>query len=155
THQPDYFAWKVEREQKKIKNEQNEKVFDKKDLEYAEIREYLLQYGEEKKYDGYSEYEVKEKDWDKCPIDQGGENTFCIDFETAKNAVEYYMGIDQKLDLADEAGSMLGYVEDDEKGRIRLSSGKDETYKVRGKTETAIFTYDPLNERLTGIEYQG
>ncbi|HJC49794.1 MAG TPA: hypothetical protein H9754_04325 [Candidatus Anaerostipes avistercoris] len=155
THQPDYFAWKVEREQKKIKNEQNEKVFDKKDLEYAEIREYLLQYGEEKKYDGYSEYEVKEKDWDKCPIDQGGENTFCIDFETAKNAVEYYMGIDQKLDLADEAGSMLGYVEDDEKGRIRLSSGKDETYKVRGKTETAIFTYDPLNERLMGIEYQG
>lgn len=155
THQPDYFAWKVEREQKKIKNEQNEKVFDKKDSEYAEIREYLLQYGEEKKYDGYSEYEVKEKDWDKCPIDQGGENTFCIDFETAKNAVEYYMGIDQKLDLADEAGSMLGYVEDDEKGRIRLSSGKDETYKVRGKTETAIFTYDPLNERLMGIEYQG
>ena len=155
THQPDYFAWKVEREQKKIKNEQNEKVFDKKDLEYAEIREYLLQYGEEKKYDGYSEYEVKEKDWDKCPIDQGGENTFCIDFETAKNAVEYYMGINQKLDLADEAGSMLGYVEDDEKGRIRLSSGKDETYKVRGKTETAIFTYDPLNERLMGIEYQG
>ena len=155
THQPDYFAWKVEREQKKIKNEQNEKVFDKKDLEYAEIREYLLQYGEEKKYDGYSEYVVKEKDWDKCPIDQGGENTFCIDFETAKNAVEYYMGIDQKLDLADEAGSMLGYVEDDEKGRIRLSSGKDETYKVRGKTETAIFTYDPLNERLMGIEYQG
>ena len=155
THQPDYFAWKVEREQKKIKNEQNEKVFDKKDSEYAEIREYLLQYGEEKKYDGYSEYEVKEKDWDKCPIDQGGENTFCIDFETAKNAVEYYMGINQKLDLADEAGSMLGYVEDDEKGRIRLSSGKDETYKVRGKTETAIFTYDPLNERLMGIEYQG
>ena len=65
------------------------------------------------------------------------------------------MGIDQKLDLADEAGSMLGYVEDDEKGRIRLSSGKDETYKVRGKTETAIFTYDPLNKRLMRIEYQG
>ena len=155
THQPDYFAWKVDREKEKVKNEQKEKVFDKKDSEYAEIREYLLQYGEEKKYKGYSEYEVKEKDWDKCPIDQGGENTFCIDFETAKNAVEYYMGINQKLDLADEAGSMLGYVEDDEKGRIRLSSGKDETYKVRGKTETAIFTYDPLNERLMGIEYQG
>ena len=155
THQPDYFAWKVDREKEKVKNEQKEKVFDKKDSEYAEIREYLLQYGEEKKYNGYSEYEVKEKDWDKCPIDQGGENTFCIDFETAKDAVEYYMGIDQKLDLADEAGSMLGYVEDDEKGRIRLSSGKDETYKVRGKTETAIFTYDPLSERLMRIEYQG
>ena len=155
THQPDYFAWKVDREKEKVKNEQKEKVFDKKDSEYAEIREYLLKYGEEEKYDGYSEYEVKEKDWDKCPIDQGGENTFCIDLETVKDAVEYYMGIEQKLDLADETGSMVGYIEDDEKGRIRLSSSKNETYKVRSKTETAIFTYDPLNKRLMRIEYQG
>lgn len=154
THQPEYFAWKVEREKEKVKNEQDEKVFDKKDSEYAKIRDYLLQYGEEKKYNGYTKYEVKEKDWDKCPIDQGGENTFCIDFETAKEAVEYYMGIERKLDLADETGSMLGYIEDNEEGRIRLSSGKDETYKVRGKTETVIFTYDPFNGRLMGIEYQ-
>lgn len=154
THQPDYFAWKVKREKEKIKNEQNEKVFDKKDLEYTEIRDYLLRYGEEKKNNGYTEYEVKEKDWDKCPIDQGGENTFCIDFETAKEAVEYYMGIEEKLDLADETGSMLGYMEDDEEGRIRLSSSKVETYKVRGKTETVTFTYDPFNGRLMRIEYQ-
>lgn len=155
THQPDYFAWKVDREKEKVKNEQKEKVFDKKDSEYAEIRNYLLQYGEEKKYNGYTKYAVKKKDWDKCPIDQGGENTFCIDFETAKDAVEYYMGIEQKLDLADEIGSMLGYMQDNGEEKIQLSASTDETYKVRGRTETVIFTYDPLSGRLIGIEYQG
>ena len=155
THQPEYFAWKLEKDREEAKDNPGKVFFYKEDSEYKEVKDYLLKYGEKRESEDTISYEVAEEDWDKYPIDQGMKGDFDLDYETAKDVVQYYMKIKDKMDLMDESGSLKGRIEKEDNERIVLSVSKEETYKVRGKNETAIFSYDPLNQRLVKMEYQG
>ena len=158
THQPDYFAWKLQKAKEKTENSQGKVCFDKGDTEYKEILDYLLEYGE-KQEDTISDtneitYEIKEENWNECPVEQGVRGAFYLDYKTAKNVIQYYMKIEDKMDLMKESGVLRGKIYKETEEEIILHANKENTYKVRGENETVVLSYDPLSRRLGSVKFQ-
>nr|WP_288452289.1 hypothetical protein [uncultured Anaerostipes sp.] len=156
THQRDYFAWKLQKAKEKTENSQGKICFDKEDSEYKEMLDYFLKYGE-KQEDTISDeitYEIKEENWDECPVEQGVRGAFYLDYKTAKDIIQYYMKVEDKIDLMEESGALRGEIYKEAEEEIILYANKENTYKVRGENETVVLSYDPLSQRLGSVKFQ-
>lgn len=161
THQPEYFQWKLEQAQKKVDIHSDQGIFRKDDPEYEQVKDFILKYGEpETDAEESSErrniyYDLEEKDLKYCPVKHSAEESFYLDYPVVKNMVQYYMDISGKMDLAQEDFYVTGCIDQNEEAAVALFSHNETTYKVRSLGEKIKFTYDVLDERLTGIQFQG
>lgn len=152
THQPEYFAWKLDREREQADKRYVTGVYEKDDPDYEKIREFVLQYGSE---DEEEMYEIDEKYLKRCPAQKGTYKSFYIKYDTAKSAVEYYMDIKGKVDLEKSLNHIYADFDGKKDSAIQINANKRETYKVRGKGEEITFAMDPLDQSLISVEYQG
>lgn len=152
THQPEYFAWKLDRERAKADTRYVTGVYEKDDADYEKIRQFVLQYGTEKEEE---RYEIDDKYLKRCPAQKGTYKSFYIKYDTAKDAVAYYMDIRGKMDLQTSLDNTYARFDRKEDSAIQINAWKSETYQVRGEGEKITFSMDPLDQRLISVEYQG
>lgn len=161
THQPEYFGWKLEQARKKTDTRADEGIYEKEDPKYEEIKEFILKYGEaEEIFEDQSErrntyYELEEDDLRYCPAEHSAAEKFYLDYRTVKEAVQYYMGIQGKMDLSQTSFYGSGCIDNNEEAAIAVYLNKTETYKVRTSGDEIEFNYDPLDKKLLDVQYQG
>ena len=160
THQPEYFQWKLEQAKRETDTRPVQGIFEKNDADYGKIKEFILKYGETDSDTDQSKrrntfYDLEEQELKYCPADHSAAESFYLDYRTAKAAVEFYMDLEGKMNLSETSFYGSGCIDNDEDAVIALFSEKEEIYKVSISGEEIVFKYDALDERLTGIQYQG
>ena len=156
THQPEYFSWKLEKAREKTDVRADQGIFDKENPKYEEVKDFILEYGEAGDDSAEGEnasYDFEEEDLEYCPVEHSASSSFYLDYKTVKNAVAYYMDIQEDMDLDSTSFFGSGYIYKDEKERIILNMEKTDIYKIRGLQEEAEFVYDSLDNGLMEVQY--
>lgn len=156
THQPEYFRWKLEQAREKTDVRADQGIFDKENPKYEEVKDFILEYGEAGDDSAEGEnasYDFEEEDLEYCPVEHSASSSFYLDYKTVKNAVAYYMDIQEDMDLDSTSFFSSGYIYKDEKERIILNMEKTDIYKIRGLQEEAEFVYDSLDNGLMEVQY--
>ena len=90
-----------------------------------------------------------------CPEFYGTEKGFYLDIHTAMEALQYYMDLEEKLDLSAEYWRGAGSVNKDDEKEITTYLSKTEEYYTRKTGEEVSVTYDPSDDQLQNISFQG
>ena len=78
-----------------------------------------------------------------------------MDIHTAMEALQYYMDLEEKLDLSAEYWRGAGSVNKDDEKEITTYLSKTEEYYTRKTGEEVSVTYDPSDDQLQNISFSG
>lgn len=165
THQEQYFEfvkhnWAAQAE----RNHPYKACLTKKDPEYEAVREFVEEYGRADRADLENTesrniyYEISEEDVEFCPAQSSTVERFYLDYDTAKEAAAYYMGIQGELEPLDSSlYSFYGTicVDTDEEEKIGIFLDKTEGYKGKNSDERLEFQYDLLDNGLLNVKFDG
>lgn len=158
THREEVILWQVKRDRNEYEDRTKKVVLTQEDDEYSKILTFLETYGERDDVSsGESQdyYNLKEQDLEHCPEFYGTENGFYLDVHTAMEALQYYMDLEGKTDLSAEYWSGAGSVTKDSEKEITTYLSKKEEYYTRKTGEEVSVRYDPSDDQLQNISFQG
>lgn len=158
THREEVILWQVKRDRNEYEDRTKEAVLARESSGYAKVLTFLEIYGElddVSSGDSQNYYELKEEDMEHCPEFYGTENGFYLDVHTAMEALQYYMDLEGKTDLSAEYWSGAGSVTKDSEKEITTYLSKKEEYYTRKTGEEVSVRYDPSDDQLQNISFQG
>lgn len=158
THREEVILWQVKRDRNEYEDRTKEAVLTRESSGYAKVLTFLETYGElddVSSGDSQDYYDLKEEDMEHCPEFYGTENGFYLDVHTAMEALQYYMDLEGKTDLSAEYWSGAGSVTKDSEKEITTYLSKKEEYYTRKTGEEVSVRYDPSDDQLQNISFQG
>lgn len=158
THREEVILWQVKRDRNEYEDRTKEAVLTRESSGYDKVLTFLETYGERDDVssgDSQDYYDLKEEDMEHCPEFYGTENGFYLDVHTAMEALQYYMDLEGKTDLSAEYWSGAGSVTKDSEKEITTYLSKKEEYYTRKTGEEVSVRYDPSDDQLQNISFQG
>ena len=158
THREEVILWQVKRDRNEYEDRTKEAVLTRESSGYDKVLTFLETYGERddvSSEDSQDYYDLKEEDMEHCPEFYGTENGFYLDVHTAMEALQYYMDLEGKTDLSAEYWSGAGSVTKDSEKEITTYLSKKEEYYTRKTGEEVSVRYDPSDDQLQNISFQG
>nr|WP_296265369.1 hypothetical protein [uncultured Merdimonas sp.] len=158
THREEVILWQVKRDRNEYEDRTKEAVLTKESSGYDKVLTFLETYGEQDEVSSGERqdyYNLKEEDLQHCPEFYGTENGFYLDVHTAMEALQYYMDLEGKTDLSAEHWSGAGSVTKDSEKEITTYLSKTEEYYTRKTGEEVGVSYDPSDDQLQNISFQG
>ncbi|WP_204909797.1 serine/threonine protein kinase [Mordavella massiliensis] len=158
THREEMILWQVKRDRNEYEDRTKEAVLARESSEYDKVLTFLETYGElddVSSGDSQNYYELKEEDMEHCPEFYGTEKGFYLDIHTAMEALQYYMDLEEKLDLSAEYWRGAGSVNKNDEKEITTYLSKTEEYYTRKTGEEVSVRYDPSDDQLQSISFQG
>lgn len=158
THREEVILWQVKRDRNEYEDRTKETVLTRESSGYDKVLTFLETYGERDDVssgDSQDYYDLKEEDMEHCPEFYGTENGFYLDVHTAMEALQYYMDLEGITDLSAEHWNGAGSVTKDDEKEITTYLSKTEEYYTRKTGEEVRVRYDPSDDQLQNISFQG
>lgn len=158
THREEVLFWQVDRDRQEYEDQIKEEKLTKESQAYDTVLNFLETYGDKDDVasgDKQDYYELEEEDLKHCPEFYGTENGFYLDVNTAMEALEYYMDLEGRADLSTEHWSGAGSVNKDDEKEIITYLSKTEEYYIRKTGEEVRMRFDPSDDQLQHISFQG
>lgn len=158
THREEVILWQVKRDRNEYEDRIKEEKLTKESQAYDTVLDFLETYGDKDDVasgDRQDYYELKEEDLEHCPELYGTEKGFYLDVNTAMEALEYYMDLEGRADLSTEHWSGTGSVNKADEKEIIIYLSKAEEYYIRESGEKVNVHFDPSDNQLQYISFQG
>lgn len=155
THREEVIFWQVDRDRQRYEDRIKEEKLTKESQAYDTVLDFLETYGDKDDVASGDRYELKEEDLEHCPELYGTENGFYLDVNTAMEALEYYMDLEGRVDLSTEHWSGTGSVNKADEKEIIIYLSKAEEYYIREPGEKVNVHFDPSDNQLQYISFQG